>query len=256
MNISILYKSVLKNWYDQNYAYLHASTPNWLATTLTYVLDKQTSYKIYSPSANKGKHEEDAYATLSKLGYQVSFYVSDLLGESYYRNREDYENFHFLHKNQRVQELNKQMSYDIIMDCKGALWYALRKRRNRNAHVVEVLSVYEDILSDDTSILLVDAYTQTKISLVYNYISSFFHLSITKFRENSTGYLFKKVYGNMKFHELSVDAFDKQDVQIIQKMNLSYLTRKEITSLKEEIMSQDHRLFSHVVYDRKLAKSE
>lgn len=247
MNIKNLYKGKLKYWYEQNYTYLHALYPAWLSDTLTYFMEKNKHYAILSPSANKGWHEEDAYHVLHETGYDLDFTIADMLGEEYYMDRSDYEKFHFLHKNQSVQELDNMETYDILIDCKGALWYAMHRRYKRNLHVMDLLIAYERLLKNETSILLIDGYQKQKYSTFMNQLISMFHLPIDKFREDSTLSLFHHVYAShsrIHFHSIPTQSMDKEKQASIDQMHMVYLTKTELRVWKTELQTRSRKRYS------------
>lgn len=253
MKTDALYNGKLKYWYDQNYTYLHTCYPAWLSTSLCQFLQKQKEYTIYSPSANQAKHEEDAYVQLKQNGYRISFYVSDLLGELFYEKKADFEDFHYIHKNLPVQKIDKDRVYDLILDCKGALWYVLHAKWNMDEKLIELLIVYEGLLRKDDSILLIDGYEKTRYSTLYNHVLSWLGLRIKRFRENSTEVLFQMAYkGTLysAFHQIDTTKLSMEDKETIQKMNLVYLTRKEITQLREELQQRRKGVHHLFLYSR------
>ena len=168
------------NWYMDNYTSLGS---DWLINSLTYLRKKRiigTEYILVSPSANLGYYEADAFEHESKKGYHPEYYLGDKLGKDLEKKvkkriKKDEINpfdFQYIYINSDASDFifkcikNKT---NIVLDTKGALWYALLGGEPKNnklkrydlqdykCTILRLLKNYINLLKDD-GILLVDYY--------------------------------------------------------------------------------------------------
>lgn len=107
-------------WYESIYSSLGSE---WLFRSLDK-LNLKDNYVFANLSANAGYYEWDAY-NFHKDGFKPIFYVDDLATELKNESVKSYANFTYLNKHEDAACVNLPTKADVILDCKGALWYCL-----------------------------------------------------------------------------------------------------------------------------------
>lgn len=126
----------------------------------------KNDFSFLSPSANIGKYESDTYDNLRKDGYNPIFYLGDLnSGKLKNKVKEREQFFWILGYEIEASEIKFSdikedktvpIKFDVILDCKGAIWHSLNSPRNDLKEVVKLLENYYNLLKTDDSILLID----------------------------------------------------------------------------------------------------
>lgn len=222
----------LANWYEQNYTYMKELWPTWLSDSLLQMMEPECKYHILSPSANQGWHEKDAWKQLIAQGYQSSWILADLHGGYFYQNQKDEDGFQY-HREDCAAQTFCQGQYDIILDNKGALWYALRGIFGKY-RAKQLFAHYANLLKEEQSILLVDGYAHSKFSHLEN-LWRFRRgdQEMNHFQENSTYYELTKTLPKIAhlMHSISCKGLSERQCASIRKMDLHYLTKRELKSL-------------------------
>lgn len=124
-------------------------------------MNKNDKTLILSPSANEGIVEKLTQERLRKDGYDCTFIISDLIGQSLYSECKDDDNIKYIHRDQDAKELKLSDKVDIIVDIKGATWHSLanKPRRTRVKRFIKLMKCYEENLANDDSILFLESYT-------------------------------------------------------------------------------------------------
>lgn len=150
-------------WYENNYVMLGSG---WLYDTLKNKLQLKNDFSFLSPSANIGKYESDTYDNLRKDGYNPIFYLSDLNSGKLENKVKEREQFFWILGDEidaseiklsnRKEDGTVPIKFDVILDCKGAIWHGLNSAKKDLEEVVKLLNNYYDLLKKDDSVLLID----------------------------------------------------------------------------------------------------
>lgn len=157
-------------WYKNTYNSLGSQ---WLIDALD-ALNLPENYRLGSFSANAGWYEADAFVASSK---NPTFYLSDLNGgELKDEIIEAGKGFNYIKGNIKAQKISLKnignKSLDVILDIKGALWYASSLKAGNYNDLIDVLNAYYKLL-DKNGVLLLDWYDNANWKLeniVYHFI--------------------------------------------------------------------------------------
>lgn len=151
-------------WYENNYTMLGSG---WLYDSLkNHKLKLKNDFSFLSPSANIGMYESDTYNNLRKDGYNPIFYLSDLNSGKLKNKAKEREQFFWISgceidaseiKLSNIKEdKTVPIKFDVILDCKGAIWHSLNSLTNDLNKLIKLLKNYYNLLKADDSILLID----------------------------------------------------------------------------------------------------
>lgn len=229
----------LRNWYDSTYQLTGAE---WLKVGLKKIIEQyeHTEQGIYirSVAANKGRYEKEVFNYLKSEQLNIEFLLSDLEAEEFDDKEDDMEGFKYIPSNMDAKNIDGQV--DIILDIKGALWYAnnitLTKRAlEKKKELIELLNAYYRSLKNNDSLLVYDM-TKNK-----NFISHIFNvyrikkgkalLKVSFFGEDSTYKKFNSILKIIKadnlVHKIEINLTDTGH-KLCEYMNLAYITKKEL----------------------------
>jgi len=235
-----------KNWYKNTYQSLGSE---WLIKTL-YQLDLPKGYVFVNVSANAGYYEKDAYEA-HKEEYQPRYYIGDLYASSLTDKKVDsYEDFKYLDGDNDAACMDVSIipdKADVVLDCKGALWYCLRSGSKKS--LISLIDNYISLLKDDKSILVLDYYKyKTKITEIKNELLWIFVLQgnrrskmkIQSFGECSTYKLLSKFIAESKIDELftylNVCSYEEEK-PLAAIMNTMFIRRCDLVELKKLLQS-------------------
>ena len=150
-------------WYENNYIMLGS---DWLYDSLKNKLKLKNDFSFLSPSANIGMYESDTYDNLRKDGYNPTFYLSDLNSGKLKNKAKEREQFFWISGYEidaseiKISNIKEDgtvpIKFDIILDCKGAIWHSLNSPKNDLNEVVKLLKSYYNLLKTNDSMLLID----------------------------------------------------------------------------------------------------
>lgn len=224
-------KKKLTKMYENGFWYINtynALGSKWLIEALKE-LNLPMNYRLGSFAANSGLYEADAFKESDK---EPVYYLSDIHGS----NLKDEiaiagDNFNYISGNVKAQDVTLKMignkPLDVIMDIKGALWYALNIKEGTYEDLVEILTTYNKLLSKN-GYLLIDWYDFKDFkwkNVVFHFKNSLNKKRNLKyFGELSTKYYINALLANLSEEHLNND---------IRKLNVD---SKEVGKPLSEIM--------------------
>ncbi len=188
-----LYKT--KHWYHNNYNSLGS---NWLFESIKQI-PPYKEFVFASFSANAAYYEDDVYQTL-KEEYDPYFYVGDLEDKLNDPIRASHDRFQYISSQGDAAKIKPSIidnrKVDILLDCKGALWYALRLGDSTEEKAIQLLQKYRDLLAP-TGLLLIDYYDHHRIDTIkYQlFMINYRRTKISYFGEASTKKCLQNVFG-------------------------------------------------------------
>ncbi len=155
-----------KNWYINTY---NALGSEWLVNSIRKI-NPHEGFVFASFSANAAYYEDDAYKAI-KDDYTPYFYVGDLFAEELTNKKvESHDEFKYLSGQRDASTIEKSMidnhKIDILLDCKGALWYATRLGYSKKEEAIRLLKKYRELLDFD-GVLLIDYYDHHIIDSIW-----------------------------------------------------------------------------------------
>lgn len=232
-----------KYWYENTYNSLGSE---WLIGSLNKLSElgklNLDNYTLVNLSANRGYYEWDAYN--SHKSYNPTYYLGDIIAEDLKDKKgEGDESFHYLEGNTDATKFdtsNLKEKADVIVDCKGALWYQLLECDKKG--ITNLLSVYINLLNDD-GILLIDCYTEGKSEMIHNLYTwkkerynTRKNITVSCFGENSTYFFLYKLYGHDFIDKINdkIQLNISSDKPLSPKMGTSYITKEGLKDLKSK----------------------
>lgn len=228
----------LQCWYINTY---QSSGSRWLIESLKQ-LDLPSDFTFVNLSANAGFYEKDAYNYFLKEGFFPTFIIDDkeanLPDEKVLTNG----NFIYWDKHYDIIEtdLSKSgLSGDVVLDSKGALWYAAR-RKHYKKNTIQVLQNYASMLKNDNSVLLID-YDKFSFNLSAIFLDMYCLFSrmrkkknvLVKFPcEHSTYKILEWRFGRKigkYFHFLYIAEDDKK-YPLQKYRNTAYITKSQLSA--------------------------
>lgn len=215
----------------------------WMSEELKPFMSLDREVIVLSPSANNANKEFYTYETLKNEGYDCTFIVSDLCGKFHYADKEDTGSFVFIHEDLDAKEINLSDKANIIIDLKGAIWYALQinNKKLRFERFIALLKTYVQNLAEDDSLLFLDTYELNNrlytTRNIWRYVIRRGKSKIKKklHEEQSTMYLVKKILGEKNVENLFVESTVDHDKLIhtahINKRDL----KKTINALENNV---------------------
>lgn len=236
-----------EKWYINTYNSLGSS---WLIDSLEE-LNLPPKFRLANLSANAGYYERDAYEYFKDL--EPKFYLGDLYaGRLADTSVGSSDNFIYLSSQGDARDVlledldNKKV--DIILDCKGALWYSLRLGRASKEDAISLLQKYRELLEDD-GILLIDYYDYREWNLVAFWISGGNRKEhiLPCFGENSTKKHLQDIFGKIFVRENCKELKLSQDEKhpLSKKMGTAVITVESIDRMIE-LLKTDKRI--HIKY--------
>lgn len=150
-------------WYTNNYNMLGYK---WLYDALKKMHLKK-DFSFLSPSANIGMYESDTFNALKNDDYDPIFYLSDLYNGKLKNKAKERENFFWILGDEvdaseiKISNIKEEkavpIKFDVILDCKGAIWHSLNSSEMELHDVIKLLKNYCNLLRTDESILLIDS---------------------------------------------------------------------------------------------------
>lgn len=238
-NADIKYGDYMQNelykngyWYENTYNSLGAG---WLLDSISK-LNLDYGFRLANFSANAGYYEDDVYEML-KEEKNPYFYVGDMLAnELKNKKKESHANFVYLEGERDANEVSVSLiegkRVDILVDCKGALWYASQRKDFCKAKLVKLLNVYKTILKDD-GVLLIDYHGNSCVSMRTD--SYIFKLNMNKrllkkFGEPSTKKHLQNILGwrfvNKYCHVVNINPDDRYPLS--KYMRTAYIKAEDI----------------------------
>lgn len=219
-------------WYLNTYRALGDS---WLLDSLQK-LELRDDFCLANLSANAAWYENDVYEKIKETK-NPWFYVGDLLAENLRDEKaKSHERFKYLEGQKSASDIdtsqldNKKM--DVIVDCKGALWYATWLGRTKKSELIKILESYRNLLRED-GVLLIDFYDN------HNFLKSLqFEIagglrketSVQYFGEPSTKNHLKSVLGNrfVKEHCQKISIATNDNYPLSKFMGTAYMSVEDI----------------------------
>ena len=240
-----------KYWYENTYNSLGSE---WLIGSLNKLSElgklNLDNYTLVNLSANRGYYEWDAYN--SHKSYNPTYYLGDIIAEDLKDKKgEGDESFHYLEGNTDATKFdtsNLKEKADVIVDCKGALWYQLLECDKKG--ITNLLSVYINLLNDD-GILLIDCYTESLIERIHNLhtwkkekYNTRKNITVSCFGENSTYFFLCQLYSPDFINEINnpIKLNMISNEPLSSKMGTSYITKEDLKRLisKNKDLSRCH----------------
>ena len=236
-----------EKWYINTYNSLGSS---WLIDSLEE-LNLPPKFRLANLSANAGYYERDAYEYFKDL--EPIFYLGDL-----YAGRlvdvpvESFDNFIYLEGQRDARDVSLEKldneKVDIILDCKGALWYSLRSGRVSKEDAISLLQKYRELLTNE-GILLIDYYNISGWKLI---LFQIFRWNRKKrilpwFGERSTKKHLQDIFGKTFVRENCKELKLSQDEKhpLSKKMGTAVITVESIDRMIE-LLKTDKRI--HIKY--------
>lgn len=241
-----------KNWYSQTYGLLGSE---WLLQTLNKLsMIKKIDLKEYTfvnLSANAGYYEYETYCKhILHYKFNPTYYIGDEYAEKI-NHVLSHRSFHYISENILAEDYDGKKilangGADVILDCKGALWYALRgleydKKKIFNHSRIEVETYKNDLskllknyyrLLKDTGVLLIDCYGI--LNTMNQALWEIKGLRAKKFCEYSTYTYLRQIYPQKTLAKtvtrLNINTKDKLH-PLSNKMDIAYITKKNIEQL-------------------------
>lgn len=257
-------------WYSNTYDMLGSE---WLYDALKNKLKLKKDFTFLSPSANIGRYERDTYDALVKDGYDPIFYVGDICGGQFECKVEASHRFQWIAGEgtdaSRIRMASEgegtvPTPFDVILDCKGALWHTLQGEEETLEKAIELLGNYYNLLKTDDSILLIDYYMHTYTRRLGNIYISLYH-SIKKIRhkkvnmhymaEYTTGFYLKNFMGD----SITSKAFKCLDLEwknknFKDKLDFAICTKEGLKNYIEALKTIDNKTYKKALkrYKRSL----
>ena len=234
-------------WYKLTFEHLG---DEWLFDTLNRLIKCHVlpqNFTFASLSANVGLYEKKAYDELSKLGYNVEFYLGDK--EKIENHIESYDKFFY----ELVEEdaakviLPNNRKVDIILDSKGALWYAIKKRDD----LINLLKNYHTLLKNDNSILLIDRHNPSYKNLISEFTKN--KGKLLHFAELSNYTKLNSILKCVGLNNIGTyaDLTQNNPNKLLTKyLKTHYYTKKEIEKIIKELENTSR--FKYQLYSLKV----
>lgn len=201
----------------------------------------ENNYVLLSLSANAAFYEWETYFIHSS-NYNPKYYVSDINASKLKdKKRKSQADFMYLKGDNDAATISNSLfleKADIILDCKGALWYALNEYNIED--VKKLIEKYISLLKNDNSILLIDYYKLNPIFYVIWKIKYFYkkynesHVTFKMFGELSTYKYFKSFFGIIKttiyLKRVKIKKY-RDGYPLTKYMDTAYLTKKDLEKL-------------------------
>lgn len=220
------------DWYDENYKLLGS---DWLLNSLDK-LNLKKNYILINLSANKGFYERDVFK-IHKNIFNPIYYIGDLYVD--YKEITDKindERFYYLERNDATERSIIDVTGDVIIDTKGALWHTIDAAswpvKCIKIKLKKLLTNYYNMMRNDDSVLLIDCYEVNTFKYIY-------HILVKKsrkkyFQEKSTYTYLRYFFGNRRVNKyiekLNIRSCNEMhplgklyDTAIIDRKNLKYL---------------------------------
>lgn len=229
-----------KNWYINTYNTLGSK---WLLDSVRKINPKE-GFIFASFSANAAYYENDVYEAI-KDTYKPTFYVGDLLAEELKDNKIDsHENFYYISGQRDACKVELSMidehKIDVLLDCKGALWYATRLGYSSRGEMERLLRKYKELL-DSHGVLLIDYYDHhfidsIKFELLGNNRKQ---KKVQCFGEESTKRHLQRIFGD-SFVQNNCEEIIRGDIrkqELSDKMGTAIISVSAIDEMLERLQN-------------------
>ena len=228
-----------KYWYINNY---HALGSDWLIDVI-YKLKPKKAFRLANLSANAAYYERDLYNSLREE-YDPQFYVSDYLADELKDKKvETYGKFVYISGQHDACDIGIDLlddrRIDILMDVKGALWYAANMTEgNSREKIIKLLTKYKSLLSEG-GMLLIDYYDYHFFRTIKNWIYGGNRrcMDIAYLGEKSTKSRLQKIFGRKFLNEnirIIKPKYD-QNHPLANHMRVGVITSETLEKMMEKL---------------------
>ena len=236
--------------YTKGYWYLNtykALGSGWLIETLEF-LDLKYEFNFANLSANAAWYEAEVYEQI-KVKKHPRFYMSDIQAENLHdKKRASYENFIYLEGQRDASEVTSELfenkKMDVILDCKGALWYATKIGHTDINQLIKILTTYRNLLSDD-GVLIIDFYDDYNILNALKYELSggnVREIKVKNFAEPSTKKNLQKIFGKnfIDKHCNKIEIAGQKEYPLSYSMGTAYMKVEDLDAAIKIINTNKH----------------
>lgn len=227
-------------WYQNN---CYSLGSQWLIRSIEK-LDIKQNYVLVSLSANAGYYEKEVYEKHAG-SYNPTYYIGDRSASTLKDPKvESFDQFYYIQGDNDVVTMDITIipvKADILLDTKGALWYALQGSSSSKEQLIQLLEQYSQLLNN-SGILLLDFYYTHPVKyyfqkLYWNYKKPNKKPTILKcFGELSTYYYLVNLYGRKTINTLLKPLNIRENLPnypLSKRMNTAYLSKNDLQYLIE-----------------------
>lgn len=234
---------LLVYWYINTYK---ATGSDWLIKSLEQ-LNLSSDFTLLNLSANAGFYERDAYNYFDEHNFHPTFIIDDV--QTGFVDETAHADENFIYLNRHYDLITSDLSNcglcgDVILDSKGALWYAAGSKIDRKRKTLQVLHNYSCLMKKEDSMLLIDYDTFSSFFFVF-FLDLYCVLSGMKKRQKdkpitlpcelSTYQVLERGFGkNIRQYFQFLEIAEESERFPLQKYrNIMYITKKNLSSLIE-----------------------
>lgn len=234
-------------WYKNTY---NALGSMWLTKALE-LLDLPEGYRLGNFSANVGWYEKDAFDASTKY---PTYYISDINMEEIEKDiRPHNDNYKVISGNKDAKDITLSMidnkPLDLIIDCKGALWYSLSLKHGGYKKLIKLLDTYYNLLNEN-GVLLIDWYDNKKWRLQNIIYHGIYHgnkkrTNLKYFGEASTKYYYEQLIkedANIDIWPMNLEKTDNPEWPLLKYMDVAVISKKEVLKLINYIKANKIRI--------------
>lgn len=243
-------------WYENNYNMLGSI---WLYDALRK-LNLKKNFSFLSPSANLGWYESEVYNYFKDEGFNPIFYLGDICSGELKDKVKERDKIFWISGNgtdaSQIEiapsgEGTVPIQFDVILDCKGALWHNLNNKNRNINDVIALLENYYNLLNTDESVLLIDCAIPSLKRKIFNiYIEMYYDIVNIKARKVKMQFMSEyTTFFYLLFYigrDVTYKSFKTLNIKINNKnfkdnFDIAYCTKKELKLYIEEIKNIDNK---------------